>query len=313
MPSRPPSVPPSGVRIKRRPLEAWSLLSLDAVAAVLDHARAVLAEERRLRPHLAPLRLPEFAGRVRAAASDAAEDGSGNHMLVAPLFAFLRARGETKGLTLRAFKARLVEAHGAGLLWLSHYENSITDDSLPVAASAIHCAGQTLHMVGRDPGRGLRGALDLVVSALSREGYAEVWAHAQRVRADEKRREGRPRLCTLFPEAFAARVQAVVNEIGRDMLIATLLRAFEDRGEATGLSAEGFKARLVAAHAARVLSLRSWVEADGGAPESIEASAVLHEGSVLHLVRRTAEQTPVPWGRPALPLRPAKAAGSDGA
>ena len=105
-------------------------------------------------------------------------------------------------------------------------------------------------------------------------------------------------MTTLSLEALAARVQAVTNEASEDVLIGELFEELDARGEATDLGLEAFKARLQAAHGAGLLGLRAWTAEDGHSGLSVTASAVEHEGTTLHLVRRTAAPLPIPWGRP---------------
>jgi len=119
-------------------------------------------------------------------------------------------------------------------------------------------------------------------------------------------------LITLSLDAFAVRVQAVTNEASEDVLIGELFEELDARGEATGLSLELFKARLRAAHRAGLLGLRRWSAEDGPSALGVTASGVDHEGTMLHLVCRTAVPLPIPWGRPAplLPCARARTMGS---
>jgi len=149
--------------------------------------------------------------------------------------------------------------------------------------------------------------LEDTLDALDPKVYAAAEDYARKVHEDEQRREGRPRLITLSLEAFAARVQAVTNEAAEDMLIGELFEELDARGEATGLGLEAFKARLRAAHHAGLLKLRPWGAVDGPGGLSVAASAVDHEGTTLHLVRRTAIPLPIPWGPPPPLVRCARA------
>jgi hypothetical protein len=150
-------------------------------------------------------------------------------------------------------------------------------------------------------------ALEDTLDALDKKAYAAAEDYARKVHEDEQRREGRPRLITLSPEAFAARVQAVTNEASGDVLIGELFEELDARGEATGLGVDAFKARLQAAHRAGLLGLRPWGAEDGPGGLSLTASAVDHEETTLHLVRRTPAPLPIPWGRPAPLVRCSRA------
>jgi hypothetical protein len=150
-------------------------------------------------------------------------------------------------------------------------------------------------------------ALEDTLGALAPKAYAAAEDYARKVHEDEQRREGRPRLITLSLEALAARVQTVTNEAPEDVLIGELFEELDARGETTGLNLEAFKARLRAAHRAGLLGLRAWGSEDGPGGRSMTASAVDHEGTTLHLVRRTAVPLPIPWGRPPPLVRCARA------
>ncbi|TKC98661.1 hypothetical protein [Polyangium fumosum] len=228
-------------------------------------------------------------------------------VFIAPLFRLLRERDEVPSCpTLSAFKARLLQAYNRGLLELASCERAEDVNPLVVAASAVRFRRTTFHLVQRWSRRNIFSALDDVVATLSPKAYAAAKNFARRVQDDEKRREGRPRLITLPLDAFAARVQTVVNEGSHDALIVELFQEFDDRGEATGLGLSAFKARLRGAHRRGLLTLRAWQAKDGVKTPAIQVSAVDHEGMKLHLVCRTAAPLPIPWGRPARLVRPAK-------
>ncbi|MDC0743184.1 hypothetical protein [Polyangium mundeleinium] len=163
------------------------------------------------------------------------------------------------------------------------------------------------HLVQRWSRRNMFAALEDVLEALSPKAYAAAKEFARKVHEDEQRREGRPRLISLRLDAFATRMQAVANEGSHDALIMELFHELDERGEATGLGLSAFKARLRGAHRRGLLTLRAWQAKDGVKTPAMQLSAVDHEGMKLHLVCRTAAPLPIPWGRPALPLRPARA------
>ncbi|TKC93358.1 hypothetical protein E8A74_49525 [Polyangium fumosum] len=222
-------------------------------------------------------------------------------VFIAPLFRLLRERGEVPSCpTLSSFKARLLQAYNRGLLELAACKRAEDENPLVVAASAVRSRRTTFHLVQRWSRRNMFAALDDVVEALSPKAYAAAKDFARKVHEDEKRREGRPRLITLPLDEFAARVQTVVNEGSHDALVVQLFRELDDRGEATGLGLPAFKARLRAAHNAGLLALRPRVTGEGPDSAMTAASAVSHQAAKLHLVQRTADPLPIPWGRPAL-------------
>ncbi|WP_282424457.1 hypothetical protein [Polyangium sp. 15x6] len=221
-------------------------------------------------------------------------------MFIAPLFRLLRERDEVPSSpTLSAFKARLLRAYNRGLLELATCERAEDENPLVVAASAVRSRRTTFHLVQRWSRRNMFAALDDVVEALSPKAYTAAKDFARKVHQDEMRREGRPRLITLSLDAFAARVQAVVNEGSHDALVVELFQELDDRGEATRLGLSAFKARLRCAHHTGLLTLRAWQAKDGAENPAMQASVMGYEGIMLHVVCRTAVPLPIPWGRPA--------------
>jgi hypothetical protein len=296
-PSEPP--PPSRTRPKTGP-DAFDLLSREGAATVLLFARGMLEDELRRVPHLVNVSLHVFAARVQSAARSAMEGVYRGRVFIAPLFRLMRERGEVGSCpTTAAFKARLLRAHARGLITLARCKRAENVNPLIVAASAVRRRRGTFNVVLQWPRRhNVRIALEDTLDTLDPKAYAAAEDYARKVHEDEQRREGRPRLITLPLAAFAARVQAVTNEAFEDMLIAELFEEFDARGEATGLGLEAFKARMRAAHCAGLLGLRALGAEDGLGGQSVTASAVDHEGTTLHLVRRTALPLPIPWGRP---------------
>ncbi|UQA57464.1 hypothetical protein [Polyangium aurulentum] len=303
-----PPPPPSRTRPRTGP-GAFDLLSREGAAAVLIFARGMLEEELRRTPHLVNASLHVFAGRVQSAARSATEGVYRGRVFIAPLFRLMRERGEVGSCpTTAAFKARLLRAHARGLITLARCTRAENVNPLIFAASAVRRRRATFHVVLRWPRRhNVKVALEDTLDALDPKAYAAAEDYARKVHEDEQRREGRPRLITLSLDAFAARVQAVTNEASEDVLIGELFEELDARGEATGLGLGAFKARLRAAHRAGLLGLRPWGAEDGHSGLSVTASAVEHEGTMLHLVRRTASPLPIPWGRPAPLLRCARA------
>jgi hypothetical protein len=203
----------------------------------------MLEEELRRTPHLVNASLHVFAGRVQSAARSATEGVYRGRVFIAPLFRLMRERGEVGSCpTTAAFKARLLRAHARGLITLAKCTRAGNVNPLIVAASAVRRRRATFHVVLRWPRRhNVKVALEDTLDALDPKAYAAAEDYARKVHEDEQRREGRPRLITLSPDAFAARVQAVTNEASEDVLIGELFEELDARGEATGIGLEAFK------------------------------------------------------------------------
>ncbi len=283
-PSEPPPPPDSQTR-RTVPDKLFYTLSLDSTAAVLHAARAEFEDERHQRERLSTTSLVIFAGRVRFWANQTREGLYKDGVFIAPLFRFLRARDEATDMPLSAFKARLLQAHHLNLLALESCEKAPQVNPILLAASSLHHGQETFHAVPRWPPRSLPMALSDILDALSPGARAKLAAYARKVRDDEKRRDGRKRLCALSARAFAQRAQEVANETPADMRIATLFWRLEERGEMTGLDLEAFQARLFEAHRAGLLTLTK----EGGAD--------------FAFLRRTATPAPIPWGPPAKLIR----------
>jgi len=200
----------------------------------------------------------------------------GDRVFIASLFRFLRSRGETRTMTLDAFKRRLIEGHKEHVIILSACKRLEVSHPFFAIPSAIRKGKTAFHLVRRFPPPTLGAMLYDVAYALSPEGYDKATAFAEKVRADERRRGERARLITLSTEAFAARVQAVVNEGVVDAHATELYFAFDERGEATGLTEAAFIGRLIAAASAGLLAL----------------------STPGLFVRRTDAPSPIPWGKP---------------
>jgi hypothetical protein len=283
-----------------RDRDPCSSLSHDGTAAVLVLARALLEDERGHTPYLRGLGRNVFAGRVRLAANEATEGLYRDRMFIAPLFRLLCDRGEAAGMTLATFKERLIDAHENGYLRLSTCRRANRCNPMMVAGSAIRYRRVTFHLIDRWPPQNLYVVLEAILLALSFRGNTNVSAYARRVREDERLRQGRKRLISLSPEAFAIRVQEVVNEEPGDMPVVELLQRLEERGEMTGFGLAAFKARLLAGHRNGRLTLG---ESDDGS-EAVEASAISDHETTFTVVRRTDKPAPIPWGPPARIILP---------
>jgi len=264
------------------------MLSRDGSAAVLAFARAMLERERRIAPHRFAASLQVFAFRVERAVQAATEGLHRGRMFVAPLFRMMSASGELSSCpTLGAFKARLLRAHRRGFLTLVKCKPSDGVNPLVVTASAVQRGRTTYHLVRRWSYRRVRAALSDTLDALPRDAYAATEDFARKVHDDELRREGRPRLVTVGPKEFAARVQVVANESAEDARVEELYRTLDERGEVTGMSLEVFRVWVGAAHEAGLIVLRASTE--GAEPDRVQ---------------RTQAERPIPWGKPPLPVRP---------
>ncbi len=293
-----PPVPPPPASVVRRKTDGdtWGTLSKDGLAAVLLHARALLRHERR-GEDMRALELYRFVRRVMRCAKEATEGIHDNdYVFIAPLYQDLRARKEIEGLTLASFKARLLQAYHQDQLRLA--ECVITEGINPMIlqGSTIGRSDNTFHLVHRWWSGSLHDTLDDVIAALSKHAAASVTAYARKVREDERLRERMPRLVTVSPEAFAARVQTITNQGSGEMLVAEVFRRLSERGEMTGMGLSEFKARLLAGHRAGRLFLCAG-DIRGRSAELVEASAITDEGITLMVVQRTGP-APIPWGPP---------------
>jgi len=126
-------------------------LSPHGVAGLLAHARKLRDDEKRrgASPPLFVLSPRDFASRVEEAASASCFGVQDCKVFVAALFRALEERGETSGLGLSEFKARLLTAHQAGLLVLSRCESGDRADPATMTASEIRHLGATFHMIRR--------------------------------------------------------------------------------------------------------------------------------------------------------------------
>ena len=292
-PPEPPIPPPPDSRT--RPFSAFDActrLSRDGAAAVLGHAWLLFEVERRRTPHLRVLDLYDFSRRVLLAVKET-KDGlyRGDRIFLAAAYRVLRARGETEGMTLGAFKERLVNAHHSGWLMLSTSRKFRGANPVMVAASAVRSQRRTFHMVHRFSHDSVHLALTEVMLALPKPSIASVAAYAAQVLDDERLRQGQPRLITLSPDAFAARVQTIADRYRRDVPLVELFLKLVELGEATGLGLEGFRARIRAAARTGKLSLG---EAAG-------------DSGTIEVVRRSNTPLPIPWGPPAPMIPPRRA------
>jgi hypothetical protein len=173
---------------------------------------------------------------------------------------------------------------------------------LLLEASATQGAKRTFHLIRRSAITNVRRALDQVVNLLPPSARMLVGSYARRVLGDEVLRDGRPRLITLPPEKFAARIQEVVNQETSDPSITKLFWKLEDRGEMTGIDLDSFKARLLTAHRAGRLNLGAGAVPMNPGQLFLQASIIHDQHEAMSVVCRSNTPLPIPWGPPARPI-----------
>jgi hypothetical protein len=305
--SKPPqtmeSAPPNSTRRANDVYTACGPLSSDGAAAVLQYARRMVDKETRRPANLQNIAIWSFTWVVEAAANELKEGIFSNELVfIASVYRLLHARGDASAMTLGAFKARVLEARHNRLMWLERCRKTTGISPLLLEASATKGERGTYHLIRRSPISNVKHALEHVTSLLPDSARPCVASFARRVHADEALRDGRPRLITLGPEAFAARVQQLVDREATDLPITKLFWKLEDLGEMTGIDLESFKARLLAAHRASCLRLGAAPETQDSATLFLHASTIQEGASTWSVVCRSNCPLPVPWGPPARPI-----------
>lgn len=305
------SSPSSSARRSNDLFAACGPLSPDGAAAVLAYARSLIEKNRRFPSAVQHLPLWNFVWAVRDAATEAKEgvvlvkDGRNYRrelVLVASIYRLLQARGEATGMSLGAFKARLLDAHNRKAMPLERCRQTEGISPLLLEASTIHSSEGPLHMLERDKIECVKHALEHFTSLVPDSLRPAVASFARRVHADEALRDGRPRLITLEPEKFAGRIQEFVDRNMEDMPIAKLYWELEERGEMTGIDFDSFKARLLAAHHAGRLQLGPGTGAVRADMLFSSTTSIVDGGVTLSIVRRANLRPPVPWGPPSPPI-----------
>jgi hypothetical protein len=288
---------------------ACDALSSDGAAAVLAYARTMVDRNRRHPPVLQNVAVWKFVaavGDVAAEIKDVVYVRERRHtrelVFIASVFRALQARGDASAMSLSAFKARVVEARNHKMMIIERCRNTEGVSPLLIEASAVQGPRGICHLIERDPIENVKHALEYVTSLLPDAARPVVASFARRVHADEVLRDGRPRLITLEPEKFAARVQEFVDREPGDMSITSLFWKLEERGETTGIDLESFKGRLLAAHRAGRLRLGEAV--DRIVPDAffMQVATIRDEGVTLSVVRRSSSPRPIPWGPPNPPI-----------
>jgi hypothetical protein len=302
--SKPPqSTPRSSTRRAKDVDEACRPLSSDGAAAVLQYARTMVDKSRRRSANLQHLDILDFVWAVDSVADEMTEGLYGNELVfIASVYRLMRARGDASAMTLAAFKARVLEARRQHLMWLEDCRDTTGVSPLLLKASAIQLEDETFHLIHRCPISNVKQALEHVTDLLPDSARASVASFARRVHADEVLRHGRPRLITLSPEGFAARVLHLVDRESADLPITSLFWKLEDLGEMTGLDLESFKARLLVAHRAGRLKLGAPQEIQDATTLFLHASTIQEGASTWSVVCRSNRPLPIPWGPPARPI-----------
>jgi len=294
--SFPESPPPQSTNREKSPLDVLRSLSKDGAAAVLQVARRRLEDERRQHLNLRHVGMRVFIARTELAAQEVTEGVWKDRVLLAAIYRLLRERGETEGFSLAMFKARLLEARRERFVRLARCRRARALNPMLIEASTLRYGRIPYHFLEIWRPGSLLAAIADTMYALSLEAQVEVIAFAQKVREDESLRHDRPRLATLSPEDFAARVRHTVNAGEGAVLIAELYLVFEERGEATGLAFESFKGRLLAGHLAGRILL-------GEGAFTSPASEISYEGRTFSVVCPNGAPPPIPWGPPPPLLR----------
>jgi hypothetical protein len=119
---------------------------------------------------------------------------------------------------------------------------------------------------------------------------------------DEVLRDGRPRLITLDPDKFAARIQEFVNRHYEELSIRTLYWKLEERGEMTGIEFGAFKSRILWAQRTGRLQLREGSESYRPEMFFLGVTTLQDDPEAQFLVRRSTVCPPIPWGPPSPPI-----------
>lgn len=304
------SSPSSSTKRSNDLFKACLILSSDGAAAVLKYAYTLLDKNRRWPAILAHVPTWKFAGIVRVAAAELKEvvylkerrRSRRELVFIASVYRHLQARGDASGMTLAAFKARVLEARLDHTLVLERCRNPKGLSPLLVEASTVQGPRGPYHFIERDSIDDVKHALEHVTDLLPDSARTSVTSFARRVHADEMLRDGRPRLITLEPAKFAARIQEFVDRERSDMPITTLFWKLEDRGEMTGLDVESFKARLLGAHRAGRLELGTQGETFRPDALFMHVPTIFDAGVTFSVVRWSKIIPPIPWGPPHPPI-----------
>jgi hypothetical protein len=300
---------PKSTRVANDVFAACGHLSSDGAAAVLAYARTMVEKNRRAPATLQNLEIWSFARIVDVAASEIKDvvylkerRFRREFVFVASVHRHLQARGDAGAMSLAAFKARVLEAQANGMMVLERCRNTTDVSPLLVEASTVQAPRGPCHLIERDGVGDMRHALENLTSRLPESARATVASFARRVHADEALRDGRPRLITLEPEKFAARIQEFVDREADDVPITTLFWKLEDRGEMTGLDIDSFKARLLTAFRAGRLQLGTQAKTNRPEVFFMQMTMMRDDAETWFVVRRSNVPPPIPWGPPLPPI-----------
>ncbi|HRI64882.1 MAG TPA: hypothetical protein PK156_11590 [Polyangium sp.] len=303
------SGPPSSTKRSNDLFAACGPLSSDGAAAVLAYARTLIDKNRRWPAVLQHVDLWKFVGFVDHAATEIKEivlvkerRFRREFVYISAVYRHLQARGDAANMSLAAFKARLLEAYTDKKILLERCRNTDGVSPLVLEASLIHGPRGPLHLVERDKIADVKDALNHVTSLLPDAARPIVASFARRVHADEALREGRPRLITLDPDKFAARILEFVNRHYEDISIRTLYWKLEERGEMTGIGFESFKNRIFAAQKSGRLQLREGSESPRTDTFFMSVTTLQDDREAHFVIRRTTVCPPIPWGPPSPPI-----------
>ncbi len=304
------SSPPNSTKRANDLFTACGILSSDGAAAVLAYARTLVEKNRRWPATLQHVPIWKFVGIVDVAAEEIKEvvyvkerrQARRELVFIASVYRHLQARGDASMMSLAAFKARVLEARASRMMIIERCRNTTGISPLLIEASTVQGPRGPFHLIERDAMDNVSHALEHVTSLLPDSARMTVASFARRVFADEALRDGRPRLITLEPEKFAARIQEFVDRELGDMPITTLFWKLEDRGEMTGIDIESFKTRLLAAHRAGRVRLGTQQETVRPDALFLHVPTIRDAGVTFSVVRRSNIPLPIPWGPPHPPI-----------
>jgi len=133
--------------------------------------------------------------------------------------------------------------------------------------------------------------LAAIAAQLSPHGRSALLAHARKLRDEERIRGARPALLMLSPKDFAVRVQQAANEaphgaLSGKVLVSSVFRLLEERGETSGINLAEFKDRLLTAHRAGLLDLVRLEPSDRAETAGLAASEIRHLANTYHCIRK---------------------------
>ena len=276
---------------------------------MLAYARTLVDKNRRMHSVLNHADIWKFVRAIDHAAAEMKEvvifkEGKYRRefVYIVSLYRHLQARGDAVNMSLGAFKTRLVEAYADRQVILERCRNTDGVSPLVLEASAVQGTRGPLHLYERNKMLDVKDALNHITCLLPESARPAVASFARRVHADEVLRDGRPRLITLDPDKFAARIQEFVNRHYEDLSVRMLYWKLEERGEMTGIEFAAFKSRILLAQQRGRLQLREGNESSKTETYFLGVTT-LQDGPEAHfIVRRSTICPPIPWGPPSPPI-----------